>query len=285
MKKVTLISLSLICVLCISCTKPVYTSFETSNAKIAETLFGFKLAQCNEILEKSYKNAEQILIHNGLVDYKKEYYKNNWKLWVNQYEIIHNAGFITIKNSIGDILLSTPYNDKDAIFNISYDKKYLGICDKRKVRIFDIDNNLYEINQYKDMQCTEIYFPLDTTYLIVNNKNRGQIYDFKAGKLVYDNPNSPIFVGSPYYFYYHNIYYPNPPIIDYVSTKNEIISLNEGKRIVIQGLKHSYQYDENIVAVMKDKEGITVLVAEIERSFIPFVSTAPFCSLRVLQEF
>ncbi|TQR33153.1 hypothetical protein DMB92_04165 [Campylobacter sp. MIT 99-7217] len=284
MKKVTFIFLISVCVLFISCTNPIYTSFETSHANAAETLSGFKITQCNKILEKSYKNAEQRLIHNGLVDYKKKYYKNHYKIQINQYEVSHNAGSIMIKNSIGDILLSTPKNDKDAIFNISYDKKYLGICDKGKIRIFDTDNNLYELNQYKDMQCTEIYFSLDNTYLIVNNERRGQIYDFKTGKLVYDNPNSPIFVGSPYYFYYDGTYYPNPPIIDYVSTENEIISLNKGKRIVIQGFKHSYQYDERIVAVMEDETGLAVLVVVTKTSFIPFVSFQPFCILKALRE-
>ena len=172
-----------------------------------------------------------------------------------------------IKNSTGDTLLSTPINGKDAIFNISYDKKYLGICDKGKMRIFDIDNNLYEINQYKDMQCTGIYFSLDNTYLIVNNKKQGQIYEFKRGNLVYDNPNNPLFVS-----------------LDYAIAGNEIILLDEEKRIIVEGLGDS-SLKEKIIEVRKNKEGIDVLIWEGRKSWAPFVSFPPSCSIRRLQGF
>ena len=269
MRVLKLLCLIPLCVMLTSCTKP-FTNFETSRAKM-QKLSGFNVIQCDEILEKSLKDEEEILKNKGLVDYKQQYFKNNHKIQINQYEISYNArstGSIMIKNSTGDTLLSTPINGKDAIFNISYDKKYLGICDKGKMRIFDIDNNLYEINQYKDMQCTGIYFSLDNTYLIVNNKNQGQIYEFKRGNLVYDNPNNPLFVS-----------------LDYAIAGNEIILLDENKRIIVEGLEDSSSYEEEIIEVRKNKEGIDVLIWEGRKSWAPFVSFPPSCSIRRLQGF
>lgn len=272
MKKVTLISLLSVCVLCISCTKPVYTSFETSNAKITETLAGFSV---REVPEEEHI-AEQRLIEKSLVDYKKEFYKNDRKLKIHQYELSEDAGFITIKNNIGDVLFSTSRINEE--FNISYDKKYLGICDNAKVRIFDMANNLYELTQFKDIQCQRLYFSLDNTYLIVNNKKQGQIYDFKTGKLVYHNKKHPIEVG---------FYLPNEHLImGYVIVgDDELILLDEGKRVIVKGLNRSYKYSESIIAVMKDKDGLAVLIKTVEKSFMPFVSFAPFYFIKALREF
>ena len=162
-----------------SCAKPIYTSFETSRAKM-EVLSGFFAWDCIDLKEEPYKNAEQILRNKGLINYKKQYYENG-KMQINQYEITRSEKSIMIKNKIDSIIV---HNDGIDAINISYDKQHLGICDRGKLRIFDLNNNLYELEHYKDKKCTEVYFSLDDKYLIVNNKNQGQIYDFKAGNLV-----------------------------------------------------------------------------------------------------
>ena len=198
MRTLILLYLMPLCVMLTSCTKPIYASFETSKAKM-KVLSGFSVGQCSKIEQETYKNAEQILSNKDLIDYKKQYYENG-KIQINQYEITRNTETdirtTIIKNKANNTIIHTFYNDNgDAAFSVSYDKQYLGICDRGKLRIFDLNNNLYELEHYKDKKCTEVYFSLNDKYLIVNNKNQGQVYDFKTGNLVYNNPNN--------FFLYH----------------------------------------------------------------------------------
>lgn len=261
-----------------SCAKPIYTSFETSRAKM-EVLSGFFAWDCIDLKEEPYKNAEQILRNKGLINYKKQYYENG-KMQINQYEITRSEKSIMIKNKIDSIIV---HNDGIDAINISYDKQHLGICDRGKLRIFDLNNNLYELEHYKDKKCTEVYFSLDDKYLIVNNKNQGQIYDFKAGNLVYDNPNNSLSVSLGYDWSY-KVFYPML-IMGYAIAGNEIILLDEEKRIIVEGLEYSSSYRESIEQVRKNKESIDVLVWEQQKAWMPFVSFAPTCSIRILQEF
>ncbi|TLD90885.1 hypothetical protein LS66_000685 [Helicobacter sp. MIT 03-1614] len=282
MRTLTLLYLMPLCVMLTSCTKPIYTSFETSKAKM-KVLSRFSFGQCSKIEQEPYKNAEQILSNKDLIDYKKQYYENG-KIQINQYEITDNKKSIIIKNKADNTIIHTAYNhSKDGVFNISYDKQHLGICDRGKLRIFDLNNNLYELEHYKDKKCTEVYFSLDDKYLIVNNKNQGQVYDFKAGNLVYNNPNNSLSVSLGYDWSY-KVFYPML-IMGYATAGNEIILLDEEKRIIVEGLEDSSSYRESIKQVRKNKEGIDVLVWELQKSWVPFVSFAPTCSIRILQEF
>lgn len=265
MRVLKLLCLIPLCAMLASCTKP-FTNFETSRAKM-QKLSGFNVIQCDEILEKSLKDEEEILKNKGLVDYKKQYFKNGRNIQINQYEITKNKEKTIIKNKTNNTNIQV-YNDNEAAaFNISYDKQYLGICDRGKLHIFDLNKNLYELEHYKDKKCTRVDFSLDNTYLIVNNKKQGQIYEFKRGNLVYDNPNNPLFVS-----------------LDYAIAGNEIILLDENKRIIVEGLGDS-SLKEKIIEVRKNKEGIDVLVWELQKSWIPFVSFPPSCSIRRLQGF
>lgn len=249
-----------------SCTKPIYTSFETNRAKMQE-LSGFDIIQCSKIIKESVKNEEEILSNKGLIDYKKQYFKNGRNIQINQYEITKNKEKTIIKNKTNNTIIQV-YNDNEAAaFNISYDKQYLGIRDRGKLHIFDLNKNLYELEHYKDKKCTRVDFSLDNKYLIVNNKNQGQIYKFKRGNLVYDNPNNPLFVS-----------------LDYAIVGNEIILFDEEKRIIVEGLGDS-SLEEEIIEVRKNKGGIDVLVWERQKSWAPFVSFAPTCSIRRLQGF
>ena len=282
MRTLMLFYLIPLCVMLTSCTKPIYTSFETSRAKM-KVLSGFGFGQCSKIEEGAYKNAEQILSNKDSIDYKKQYYENG-KIQINQYEITESGESIIIKNKADNTTIHTVYNHHhDKVFNISYDKQYLGICDRGKLHIFDLNNNLYEFEHYKDKKCTEVYFSLDNKYLIVNNKNQGQIYDFKTGNLVYNNPNNFLSVSLGYDWSY-KVFYPML-IMGYAIAGNEIILLDEEKRIIVEGLEDSSSYEEEIIQVRKNKEGIDVLVWELQKSWIPFVSFAPTCSIRILQEF
>ncbi|WP_334095359.1 hypothetical protein [Helicobacter typhlonius] len=76
MRTLMLFYLIPLCVMLASCTKPIYTSFETSKAKM-EMLSGFSFGQCSKIKQEPYKNAEQILSNKDLIDYKKQYYENS----------------------------------------------------------------------------------------------------------------------------------------------------------------------------------------------------------------
>ncbi|WP_334083741.1 hypothetical protein [Helicobacter typhlonius] len=264
-----------------SCTKPIYTSFETNRAKMQE-LSGFDIIQCSKIIKESVKNEEEILSNKGLIDYKKQYFKNGRNIQINQYEITKNKEKTIIKNKTNNTIIQV-YNDNEAAaFNISYDKQYLGICDRGKLHIFDLNNNLYEFEHYKDKKCTEVYFSLDNKYLIVNNKNQGQIYDFKTGNLVYNNPNNFLSVSLGYDWSY-KVFYPML-IMGYAIAGNEIILFDEEKRIIVEGLGDS-SLEEKIIEVRKNKEGIDVLIWEGRKSWAPFVSFAPTCSIRRLQGF
>ena len=86
--------------------------------------------------------------------------------------------------------------------------------------------------------------------------------------MVYDNPNNPLFVS-----------------LDYAIAGNEIILLDEEKRIIVEGLEDSSSYEEEIIQVRKNKEGIDVLIWERRKSWAPFVSFPPSCSIRRLQGF
>lgn len=279
MRTLMLFYLIPLCVMLTSCTKPIYTSFETSRAKM-EVLSWFVAWDCIDLKKELYKNAEQILGNKGLINYKKQYYEND-KIQINQYEIIRNEKSIMIKNKMDSTIIV--HNDGIDAINISYDKQHLGICDRGKLHIFDLNNNLYELEYYKDKKCTEIYFSLDDKYLIVNNKNQGQIYDFKAGNLVYNNPNNSLSVSLGYDWSY-KVFYPML-IMGYATAGNEIILLDEEKRIIVEGLEDSSSYRESIEQVRKNKEGIDVLVWEQQKTWTPFVSFAPTCSIRTLQEF
>lgn len=266
MRVLKLLCLIPLCAMLTSCTKP-FTNFETSRAKMQE-LSGFDIIQCSKIIKESVKNEEEILSNKGLIDYKKQYFKNGRNIQINQYEITKNKEKTIIKNKTNNTIIQV-YNDNEAAaFNISYDKQYLGICDRGKLHIFDLNKNLYELEHYKDKKCTRVDFSLDNKYLIVNNKNQGQIYEFKRGNLVYDNPNNPLFVS-----------------LDYAIVGNEIILFDEEKRIIVEGLEDSSSYEEEIIEVRKNKEGIDVLVWELQKSWIPFVSFPPSCSIRRLQGF
>lgn len=278
MRTLTPLCLIPLCIMFISCTKPVYTSFETSRAKM-EVLSGFGGWDCIDLQKEPYQNAEQILRNKGLINYKKQYYENG-KIQINQYEITSSEKSIMIKNEIDSIIV---HNGGIDAINISYDKQHLGICDRGKLRIFDLNNNLYELEHYKDKKCTEVYFSLDDKYLIVNNKNQGQVYDFKAGNLVYNNPNNSLSVSLGYDWSY-KVFYPML-IMGYATAGNEIILLDEEKRIIVEGLEDSSSYRESIKQVRKNKEGIDVLVWELQKSWAPFVSFPPSCSIRKLQEF
>lgn len=277
MRTLTLFYLIPLCVMLTSCAKPIYTSFETSRAKM-EVLSGFFAWDCIDLKEEPYKNVKQILRNKGLINYKKQYYENG-KMQINQYEITRSEKSIMIKNKIDSIIV---HNDGIDAINISYDKQHLGICDRGKLRIFDLNNNLYELEHYKDKKCTEVYFSLDDKYLIVNNKNQGKIYDFKAGNLVYNNPNNSLSVSLGYDWSY-KVFYPML-IMGYAIAGNEIILLDEEKRIIVEGLEYSSSYRESIEQVRKNKESIDVLVWEQQKAWMPFVSFAPTCSIRILQE-
>ena len=281
MRVLKILYLILLCVMLTSCTKSIYTSFETSRAKMQE-LSGFDIIQCSKIIKESVKNEEEILSNKGLIDYKKQYFKNGRNIQINQYEITKNKEKTIIKNKTNNTIIQV-YNDNEAAaFNISYDKQYLGICDRGKLHIFDLNNNLYEFEHYKDKKCTEVYFSLDNKYLIVNNKNQGQIYDFKTGNLVYNNPNNFLSVSLGYDWSY-KVFYPML-IMGYATAGNEIILLDEEKRIIVEGLGDS-SLEEKIIEVRKNKEGIDVLIWEGRKSWAPFVSFAPTCSIRRLQGF
>ena len=85
--------------------------------------------------------------------------------------------------------------------------------------------------------------------------------------MVDDNPNYPLFVS-----------------LDYAIVGNEIILFDEEKRIIVEGLGDS-SLEEEIIEVRKNKGGIDVLVWERQKSWAPFVSFAPTCSIRRLQGF
>ncbi len=74
MRVLKILYLILLCVMLASCTKPIYTSFETNRAKMQE-LSGFDIIQCSKIIKESVKNEEEILSNKGLIDYKKQYFK------------------------------------------------------------------------------------------------------------------------------------------------------------------------------------------------------------------
>ena len=135
MRVLKILYLILLCVMLTSCTKSIYTSFETSRAKMQE-LSGFDIIQCSKIIKESVKNEEEILSNKGLIDYKKQYFKNGRNIQINQYEITKNKEKTIIKNKTNNTIIQV-YNDNEAAaFNISYDKQYLGICDRGKLHIF-----------------------------------------------------------------------------------------------------------------------------------------------------
>lgn len=233
------------------------------------------MERSNKIVKESQKKAGEILKNKHLIDYKEQFLHNNYNIQIKHYKIARvdtdKKVELVITNLKDNTSIYTTYINKN-MFNISFDGQYLGVCDKRKLHIFDLDNNLSEIETYKDKKCTEVYFSLDNKYLILNNEGHGQIYDFHNANLVYDNPNESIVTST----------YPNL-ILDYVMLENEIILLDEAKRIIVEGLANSFKYVEAMIFVIKDKGEIDILVRENQISYIPFVSFQPYYSIRALQ--
>ncbi|RDU61541.1 hypothetical protein CQA53_09975 [Helicobacter didelphidarum] len=283
-----------LCLVFVSCAKPVYTSFETYTAKIVSIEHSDlsdearkKLYNHKVIEEESYKNAAQILKQKNLIDYKAQW-DNQHNIQINQYEIARKVSpnfegmEFTIKDKTNDTIWAS--YGKEAKFNVSYDKRYLGICDdKRKLHIFDIENNLYELEHYKDKKCRDVYFSLDNKYLILNNKNQGQIYDFKTANLVYDNPNNSIYVNilCGTHCWDYNIAMSNL-ILGYVETDNEIILLDEERRIIVDLGDESKNTDFSVIK--KDKGSIYILVTYYRQTWVPFVSLKPMEAVFELQE-
>lgn len=275
MKILKLFCLVLLCAMFVSCSKPAYTSFETSRVKMAnmELLASFSILEYDNLRKELDENTEQTLKNKGLIDYGRQYYANNKNIQINQYKIATSEGAMIIKNEAdGTIMTFNEY----AGLSISYNKQYLGICDMGKLHIFDLDNNLYEIEHYKNKKCTAIYFSLDNKYLIVNNENKGQIYDVKTGDLVYDNPKRRLFVPRTELFYTN-------AANEFAMAGNEIILLDEGKRIIVEGLNSGSFYGY-IIYVIKNKESVDVLIENIQKTWVPFTSFPPIYSKRKLQE-
>lgn len=277
--RIKILSLILLCLMFTSCTS-VYTSFETHQSK-KETLRRYSNAELELASKEECKKAEQILKEKGLIYYKR--YSPYFQ--VNQYEITDNNEIVMIKNKINNTYLSYDRYVED--FKVSYDGHYLGVCDKGRLHIFDLDKDLYEIEYYKNKKCTKVNFSLDSKYLIINNNNQGQIYDFKSGNLVYDNSNYDIRAGycrdgnvDSYGF-----------ILGYVFTYREIILLDEAKRIIVEGLRKeniipfTNSYIDSIIFVIKNKENIDVVVKTQHRAWAPFVSFQPTYWLARLQGF
>ena len=226
-----------------------------------EFLASFGVWECSNLRKELDKNTEQTLKNKGLIDYGRQYYANNKNIHINQYKIATSEGAMIIKNEAdGTIMTFNEY----AELSISYNKQYLGICDTGKLHIFDLDNNLYEIEHYKNKKCTAIYFSLDNKYLIVNNENKGQIYDVKTGDLVYDNPKRHLFVPRTELFYTN-------AANEFAIAGNEIVLLDEGKRIIVEGL-NSGSYRRSIGYVMKNKESIDILLWQNQITWVPLTS-------------
>lgn len=199
-------------------------------------------------------------------DIVKEKYIVGNKTWRIGKDLVTNINLIGLKKDDYKTIFSS--NSFSPYF-ISDDEKYILICqDRKKLKIFDTDEDLKEAKEWEYIKCDSTFLSFDNRYLVANYKGGSRIYDFKTQELIYNNPNKEqnlVFTTSDLSLVFETTGYPDMKDYGYILFNNKypqrfvvkeidknfidfhaIQDKNRNARIYI----HKVDFENNIVEIL-----------------------------------